>query len=134
MAAIHAAAMTTSKPWSEAAFTETLADASVFPVTGDDGFALGRVVLDEAELLTIAVAPEAQGKGHGRALLSEFEAVAAARGAATAFLEVAADNPPALALYRGAGWADAGRRKGYYRRPEGPDADALILRKALAGV
>ncbi len=43
------------------------------------------------------------------------------------FLEVASDNDAAVALYKGLGFAAAGRRKGYYQRPGGKSADALIL-------
>ena len=131
MAALHKAAMTTSAPWSAAQFAETLSDGSVFPVVVAHGFALGRAVLDEAELLTLAVAPEAQGRGIGRTLLSRFEEEAALRGAASAFLEVAIDNPPARSLYVSMGWEEAGRRKAYYPRPSRPAADALVLRKVL---
>lgn len=127
MAALHAACFTRPRPWSGAEFAGLLADAAVFAVTRPGGFVLGRAVLDEAELLTIAVDPALRRQGAGRALLAAFEAAAAARGASRAFLEVAADNVAALALYHGAGWAEAGRRRGYY----GPGIDALVLAKPL---
>ena len=54
------------------------------------------------------------------------------KGAASAFLEVATDNAPALALYTGAGFADAGLRRGYYRDPAGGAAiDARVMTRAL---
>lgn len=102
-------------------------------ITDPNGFALGRVILDEVELLTIATAPggaRRQG-GIGRALMAAFEAEAKGRGAALAHLEVAADNLPALALYQAQGWAETGRRAGYYARSDGPAADALMMQKAL---
>lgn len=158
LAALHARAMIHAPPWSASAFADTLGAAGVFlvmprpvdPMSPSAGkhsgerptaqsaghvvaFALGRAVADEAELLTLSVDPKAQRTGIGRSLLADFEAEAARRGAATAFLEVAEDNAPALALYRRAGWAEAGRRGGYYPRPGGEPANALILRKSLTG-
>ena len=131
LAKLHAACFVTPRPWSAAEIADLAASPLTF-VSGDvAGFVMGRVIADEAELLTSAVAPEARRRGRGAALLAEFEATARARGAATAFLEVAADNAAALALYLGAGWQRAGRRRGYYRRPEGTPVDAEILSKAL---
>jgi ribosomal-protein-alanine N-acetyltransferase len=57
--------------------------------------------------------------------------LAAAAGSQTAFLEVAADNAGAIALYDASGFEAAGRRAGYYARQEGPAADALVLRRTL---
>jgi ribosomal-protein-alanine N-acetyltransferase len=47
------------------------------------------------------------------------------------FLEVADDNPAALALYEGSGFEQAGRRRAYYARPDARRADALVLRRPL---
>jgi ribosomal-protein-alanine N-acetyltransferase len=128
MAALHAAAFTRPRPWSEAEFAALLAAPGVFACTRAQGFALGRAIADEAELLTLAVHPEARRRGLGRALVAAFEAGARRAGARAAFLEVAADNAAALALYAGAGWRPAGRRPGYYA-----GTDALVLCRALAG-
>ncbi len=132
MAALHAAAMTVPRPWTEAEFAALLATPGTF-VTGDaTAFALGRAILDEAELLTIATHPDHRRRGRGRACLAAFEAGARARGARTGHLEVAADNAAALALYEGAGWTRAGRRRGYYRGADGTPVDALLLVRALS--
>ncbi|MFN3938429.1 MAG: ribosomal-protein-alanine acetyltransferase, partial [Gemmobacter sp.] len=56
----HARCFTSPPPWSEAAFAAALADPNGFLCGEGAGFALGRVTLDEAELLTLAVAPEAR--------------------------------------------------------------------------
>lgn len=117
--------------WSAADFAAFRDDPACVLVTRTEGFALARVVLDEAELLTIATAPDARRKGIARGLLSELLAQVTARGAGQIFLEVATDNAAARALYHAAGFAQAGRRAGYYPRPHGPAADALILRKPL---
>jgi ribosomal-protein-alanine N-acetyltransferase len=127
MAALHARCFRHPPPWSEAALAAALAAPRTFLCEAPEGFALGRTAADEAELLTIAVAPEARRRGIGAALLAAFEAEAAARGAAGAYLEVAADNAAARALYDRSGWRQAGLRRGYY----GGGVDAVILRKAL---
>ena len=132
LAALHARCFTLPRPWSAAEFSALLGGRGVFLLEEAHEFLLGRALAGEAELLTLAVAPEGRRLGLGRRLLAGFEAGAAARGATEAFLEVAADNVPALALYQGAGWAEAGRRRGYYRRADGPAVDAVILRKVLA--
>jgi len=95
------------------------------------GFALCRVAADEAELLTIAVLPDRRRHGTGRSLLDAAIAHARAAGAASLFLEVAADNPAALALYRQAAFQAVGEREAYYRRGERPAADALVMRLTL---
>jgi ribosomal-protein-alanine N-acetyltransferase len=127
LAALHARCFTRPPPFSAAEFAALLAQPPVFLVTVAEGFALGRAVAGEAELLTLAVAPDRRRQGAGRRLLAGFEAEARARGAGEAFLEVAADNDAARALYAGAGYAAAGRRPGYYA-----GTDALVLRKPLA--
>ena len=95
------------------------------------GFILSRLAADEAEILTIAVEAASQGKGVGRALLSENLRQASNAGARTIFLEVDKDNAPALALYGRLGFVKVGERAGYYRRSDGMGAPALIMRKAL---
>ena len=96
------------------------------------GFALFRVAADEAEILTVSVVPEARRAGLGRALVAACEEGARRSGAARIYLEVAAANAPARALYDAAGYGEVGRRKGYYQRPDGSRDDALVLLKPLA--
>jgi ribosomal-protein-alanine N-acetyltransferase len=98
---------------------------------GAVGFALCRVAADEAELLTIAVHPDERRRGVGRALLTAVIDHSRAAGARSLFLEVGADNPAALALYGTAGLQAVGHRKAYYRRGEGPPADAIVMRLTL---
>lgn len=125
LAALHAAAFL--EPWDAAAFHALLGQAGVFAVEAPDGFILMRAVADEAEILTLAVCPQARRRGLGGRLVGEGAVEAAARGAVRLFLEVAADNAPARALYARAGFAEAGRRPGYYARPDGGRQDALLL-------
>lgn len=131
LAATYAAAFPDQRPWTAEEFTALLAHPSGFVVGRQDSFALGRYVVDEAELLTIATLPSHQRKGLGRAALSAFEDEAAMRGANTIFLEVATDNAPALALYKKAGYLQSGVRKAYYARPNRAAVDALLFAKTL---
>jgi ribosomal-protein-alanine N-acetyltransferase len=89
-----------------------------------------RVTAGEAEVLTVAVDPHARRQGMAQALLEAGCAAAAAAGAEAMFLEVAADNPAALGLYDGAGFARVGARPGYYRRGNGA-VDAVVMRRDL---
>jgi len=125
LAALHASAF--DAPWDAAAFAGLLDQAGVFAVETAQGFILMRVVADEAEILTLAVHPKARGRGQGAQLVAEGVAAAGVRGADRVFLEVADDNAPARALYARAGFAEAGRRRAYYSRPDGSRADALLL-------
>jgi ribosomal-protein-alanine N-acetyltransferase len=95
------------------------------------GFALGRAVLREAELLLLAVRRDFQRKGVGLLLLRRFAAVANARGAERLHLEVR-DGNRALSLYTAAGFAEVGRRRNYYTGSDGQIYDALTLAKSTA--
>ncbi len=132
MAALHARCFVVPRPWSEAEFAAFGADDAVLTLTAPQAVALFRRAGDEAELLTLAVAPEARRAGVAASLLARGEAALARAGVAEVFLEVAADNVAARALYARAGYAEAGVRRGYYRAPDGTARDALVLRRALA--
>jgi ribosomal-protein-alanine N-acetyltransferase len=125
LAEIHATAF--SVPWDAAAFDALLDQTGVFAIEEPEGLILLRVVADEAEILTLAVCPSARQRGLGTRLVREGATGAARRGARRLFLEVADDNAAALALYGRAGFAEAGRRPGYYARRDGAHQDALIL-------
>jgi ribosomal-protein-alanine N-acetyltransferase len=133
MAALHARCFTAPPPWTEQAFADLLDSRLVFHRALKGGFVLGRVVADEAELLTVAVAPELRRRGVGRALVTAFAADASARGATIAHLEVAEGNSAAIALYRGLGFAESGRRRGYYG-PAGGDAMLMSATLPLSTV
>ena len=132
LARLHAACFTRPRPWSAREFAALLDGPGTFLITAPAGFVLGRAVAGEAELLTRAVDPARRREGAGRRLVAEFEAEAAHRGATAAFLEVAAGNAAARALYTDAGWAEAGQRRGYYRDGSGAAEDAMIMVKALS--
>lgn len=95
---------------------------------GLSGFALARLVADEAELLLLAVKTAAQRRGIGRVLLEHFEDEAVERGAMRLHLEVREGNH-ALSLYELAGFSLVGRRRDYYCGQHRDRYDALTLAK-----
>src|SRR3954468_196357 len=110
MAAVHAACFPSGDAWTAAAIAEQLALPGTFGlVAPEGGMVLARMAADEAKILTLAVAPALRRRGHGAALLAAAERAAAARGAATMYLEVAEDNGAARAMYVAAGYVSAGR-------------------------
>ena len=131
LAATHALAFTDTRSWSADEFRSLLADPSVFLTGNAEAFVLGRVVLDEAEILTLTTHPDLRRQGRARVVLEEFTNEAAKRGAVTAFLEVAADNIAAVSLYLSAGFAEIARRRGYYRKTDGSTVDAVILCRSI---
>ncbi len=132
LAALHRRCFRSPPPWTAADFAAFAADPLAFLlVEGDAGFLLGRAVAGEAELLTLAVAPESRRLGLGRKLVARFIYQAQLRQAERAFLEVSAENTAALALYDSAGFRTEGRRKGYYAGPEGQRIDALVMARPL---
>src|SRR5690606_24302711 len=94
LAAIHAEAFAGHRdaPWSAEAFAELLDQEGVFAVERPDGFILMRAIAGEAEILTLAVRPDARRAGEGARLVGAGVLGAAGRGAARVFLEVAEDN------------------------------------------
>jgi ribosomal-protein-alanine N-acetyltransferase len=95
------------------------------------GFALIRTVADEAELLTIAVEPRWRGKGVGRALMDAVFADLLMSPARRMFLEVDEQNHAAIRLYEKLGFSTISSRKGYYPRPDGSAATALVMARDL---
>ncbi len=129
LAAIHASAFPPASRWGADAMALQLSLPGAFGhIDPAGGLVLARVILDEAEILTLAVARECRGRGLGAGLMRQAMRTAAARGAATMVLEVAADNGPARALYARQAFLQVGRRRQYY--PGG--IDALILRAPLS--
>jgi ribosomal-protein-alanine N-acetyltransferase len=99
---------------------------------GDDpaGFALLRTIVDEAELLLIAVRNRYRRQGIARALLGQAIDTAAADGTSVLHLEVR-DGNPAAELYRGLGFVQIGMRRAYYRGRSGKVFDALTFNRRL---
>ena len=83
------------------------------------------ILFDEFHINKIATHPVVRGEGHGRRLMEEAIAAAAARRAASLVLEVRASNAPAIRFYQGFGFVEVGRRKRYYK--DGEDARLMML-------
>ncbi|CUH75410.1 ribosomal protein S18-alanine N-acetyltransferase [Tropicibacter naphthalenivorans] len=131
LADISARAYVYLHPWSAGDFADTLARPIALLTTTTHAFVLGQVIVDEAEILALATDPDAQGRGEGRRVLTQFERDAQKRGAASVFLEVAAQNAPARALYTACGYRQTGLRKDYYNSPLGGRDDAILMSKTL---
>lgn len=95
------------------------------------GFAMLRHSVDEVELITIAVDPKWRRKGVGEALLRAVFDDLLMSSARRMFLEVAEDNRAALVLYGKFGFAKVGERRGYYPRPDGTPATAIVMARDL---
>lgn len=122
--------------WSETDFSVMLAvpGTSAIVVSSQNnpmGFVLFRKAADEAEIITVCTRPVFRQKGHGKLLVRHLESVLRNEGVKSLFIEVAASNHAALALYAARGFERAGLRKNYYVRGEGRHEDALIMRKGL---
>ncbi|WP_439816747.1 ribosomal protein S18-alanine N-acetyltransferase [Zavarzinia sp. CC-PAN008] len=117
LAELHALCF--DRPWAESDFTALLASPGTVALVAERsgepaGLAVGRVVLDEAEVLTIGVVPAARRHGLGRVLMAALTARLHAAGARQLHLEVSEINRPASALYHDLGFVVTGRRRGYY--------------------
>jgi ribosomal-protein-alanine N-acetyltransferase len=136
VADLHASAF--ARPWSAIDFEGMLAERDIladglFLGAGASpvGFALSRRVLDEAEILTVAIAPDHRGRGLSRPLLAHHLSELRLRGVRRVHLEVEEGNEPALRLYRAWGFEEVGRRSAYYAKPGGAAASALTMSAAL---
>jgi ribosomal-protein-alanine N-acetyltransferase len=133
LARVHATSF--DQAWTAVDIAELLAAPGGFGLAVHEGgaplaFILLRAIAGEAEVLTLAVDPNARRRGVARALVEAALLMAQTAGAEAMFLEVAADNAGAIALYAGAGFVRVGARAGYYRRETGA-IDALVMRRDL---
>ncbi|HTK34910.1 MAG TPA: ribosomal protein S18-alanine N-acetyltransferase [Caulobacteraceae bacterium] len=134
LAEIHASAF--DRPWDAGDLADMMSGhgAHLLALRAEgriEGFILFQAVAGEAEILTLAVRPDARRRGFGLILVEGAAAKAQAAGAATLWLDVAADNESALGLYSRAGFETLGRRRGYYRIGPNHSVDAIVMRRAL---
>ncbi|MEO8029355.1 MAG: ribosomal protein S18-alanine N-acetyltransferase [Gemmatimonadota bacterium] len=119
-----------SDPWSAQGFQEVLSARGSLGLIAQDetdavaGYLLARSVLDECEILNLAVLPEARRKGIGRRILERALAEIRAGGVTRIYLEVRPSNQPAQSLYADFGFRPLGLRPNYYRSPR---EDGLVL-------
>ena len=123
-------------PWSRGNFVDSLAAGYLAEcLTAPDGTLIGYFLampgVDELHLLNLTVAPEHQGRGHARALLSRVVALARGRGDDAVWLEVRAGNARARDLYLRNGFAEVGLRRGYYPAAASRREDAVLMRRGV---
>ena len=113
------------KPWTVNDFRD-LKKSGCEIVASENGFIVWRTVCDEVEIITIGVHPAARGDGIATAMLTLMEHETKKAGAKTIFLEVSAENAPAIALYKKCGFIENGRRAKYY-----DGIDAVLMKKEI---
>jgi ribosomal-protein-alanine N-acetyltransferase len=135
MAVLHAASF--RRGWSEDEFRSMLGDKAALAHRATRrnqlvGFIITRITGDESEILSVAVAASARGRGLAGRLLHLHLRRLAGLGARTVFLEVGENNTAAIRLYTRAGFEEVSRRQGYYQDDAGRQTAALVLRCDLA--
>lgn len=113
------------RPWRADEFAD-LKKSGCDIIASQNGFIVYRATVDEAELITIGVAPDARRTGIAAAMLGIMEGDLKRRGVKKVFLEVAADNTAAKNLYDQNGYIQIGRRPKYY-----DGVDAILMAKDL---
>ncbi len=134
IAALHGASF--RRGWSEQEMDGLLLDRHVIAhravASGKlAGFIMSRLIEDEAEILSVAVAARSQGRGLARKLLTLHLRRLAGLGCRAVFLEVDEHNTAAIRLYDRAGFREVSRRPNYYQTPAASPTAALILRRDL---
>lgn len=121
-------------PWTRGNFADSLAAGHSAWIVRQDGTLLGYAVImqvpDEAHLLNITVVPGLRRSGYGSAILERLFGEARSWSAQRMLLEVRPGNVAALGLYRRHGFAEIGRRRGYYPAAGGRE-DAIVMARDL---
>ena len=135
LSALHAECF--DNAWSPSEFAKLMAmpgAATYLALEGDEplAFLLARQAAGEAEILTIGTRPFARRRGIAKKLMSHLAHELRQVGLVQLFIEVAADNGAARALYEREDFAVTGKRKAYYEKPGGQREDAIVMMKALA--
>lgn len=124
--------MSFSLPWSLESLELMLTEQASALVALEDGRVLGYVgmmcVLDEGQIINVAVHPDARRRGVGRSLMQAAEAYAKERGIVFLSLEVRESNIAARSLYSSLGWEEQGIRKGFYSHPV---ENACVMTKSI---
>lgn len=113
------------KPWSADDFAD-LKKSGCEIIASQNGFIVYRTILDEAEIITIGVHPDARNTGIASAMLGIVEGELKKSGIKSIFLEVAENNAPARRLYESNGYKQIGIRTKYY-----DGIDAIMMKKDL---
>ncbi|HEY0179622.1 MAG TPA: ribosomal protein S18-alanine N-acetyltransferase [Dokdonella sp.] len=124
-------------PWTRGNFVDSLAAGyTAWTLRLGDGALIGYCVamigVDEMHLLNITIAPASRRRGHARRLLAGLVQVCRERAASRLWLEVRESNVDARETYRRLGFAEVGRRRGYYPAPESRREDAIVMTLDIA--
>jgi ribosomal-protein-alanine N-acetyltransferase len=135
LAQLHGASF--HRGWGEGEFEQMLAERNTLvhrlrQGRTTIGFAVSRMAVDEAEILSIAVDAKHRGRGLSRNLLLTHLGHLAGHGVRTVFLEVEENNQPARRLYDRTGFSVVGRRERYYKQPGGEQLNAVLMRRDLS--
>lgn len=135
LAQLHA--LSFHRGWGESEFDQLLRSREVLAHRlrlgrATDGFIISRIAADEAEILSVAIAPNRRGRGLSRGLLTTHLGHLAGLGVAKVFLEVEENNQPAVRLYQRTGFRTVGRRDRYYREADGQELNALVMQRDLS--
>lgn len=124
--------MSFSLPWSLESLELMLTEQASALVALEDGRVLGYVgmmcVLDEGQIINVAVHPDARRRGVGRTLMEAAQTYAKERGIVFLSLEVRESNIAARSLYSSLGWEEQGIRKGFYSHPV---ENACVMTKSI---
>ena len=123
-----------SHPWSKKQFIEAVESyqSTVIDINGQVvGFCILQSVLDEANLLLMAIHPSQQGKGLGYEILEQSISMLK-NDPVQIFLEVRESNKPAIALYEKTGFHQIDLRRNYYPNPDGTKEHAIIMVKSCS--
>lgn len=134
MSDLHAACFAAHEVWTSSAFADLLSlpttyARGIFEADKLRAFALIQFVAGDAEILTLATAPEARQRGLAREILQSLQEELAPLGFEKWLLEVAADNSGALSFYQRLGFQTDGERRNYYKRLEGDAVNAILMSK-----
>ncbi|WP_312021179.1 GNAT family N-acetyltransferase [Yoonia sp.] len=131
LAQMHAAAFQDTRPWSASEFATLLESNGVILLGDSQSFLLGRLIVDEAEVLTLVTPPIFRRQGHAQRCLAAFLDVLAQQQATSVFLEVSDENVAAKSLYSKYNFHNVGTRPNYYAHADGTKVAAIIMRHTL---
>ena len=114
-----------NKPWSADDFRD-LKNSGCEIIMSENGFIVYRIVVDEAEIITIGVNPDFRRQGIAAAMVGIIEKTLKNQGVKKIFLEVASNNIPAQKLYENSGFIRVGLRPKYY-----DGVDAILMSKDI---
>ena len=131
MANLHLKSGLMTRSWTASEYKKLLESETTRYFCVENGFLIGRIIGEEAEILNVIVHPNFRRLGKAKYLICKFEKQAKNAGSAKCFLEVAESNNPANKLYSNLGYVMVGRRESYYDFVDGSKDNAAILSKEI---